>query len=548
VFQLVYRIGSEDITYRIEKDETVIGRSPQADVVLTHFGVSRFHARLTRQKDQFLIKDLESRNGTRVNGIPVKEGLVSAGDRITLGEFVLDLRRLSDERVVISDEKGFEQEEGTVIRPLDEIEKYLGESQVLAVPQPRAETGSVLEAPRKKEVVDHAERSSKIWMTLTQVAKTLISTDRLEEILDKVMDLVFTHVPAERGVIGLYEGEGRGVLQPKIVRHRQKDVENDEIVISKTITERAREDKVAILTSDAMVDPRFAGGHSIMLLGIRSAMCVPLWNKDNVIGIIYVDNAIQAGSFTPFDLDLLTALANYAAVGIERAMLNKKIQEERAARSKLERYHAPGIVESILKSTNEQSLVVQERNVSVCFTDLVGFTSMSESLEPQQVALLLSEFFTEMVDIIFKHEGTLDKYIGDCIMSIFGAPIPQPDHALRAVRTALEMHEALREMNVRRTDGFQFEVRTAINSGKVVAGDVGCMRRMDYSVLGDTVNTAARLEKIGQPGQIVIGEETYLTVKDQFVIEHIGTYSLKGRKKKMNAYCVIGPNSRNQEN
>jgi adenylate cyclase len=545
VFQLVYKIGSEDIAYSIEKDETVIGRSPQADVVLTHFGVSRFHAKLTRQKDQFLIKDLESRNGTRINGIAVKEGLLSAGDRITLGEFVLDLKRLSDERVVISEEKGFEQEEGTVIRSLEEMEKYLGDSQHLEVPPPPAEVERILEGPRAKEAVDQAERSSKIWMTLTQVAKTLISTDKLDEILDKVMDLVFSHVPAERGVIGLYEGEGGAVLLPKVVRHRQKNMENDEIVISKTITERARKDKVAILTSDAMVDPRFAGGHSIMLLGIRSAMCVPLWNKENVIGIIYVDNAIQAGSFTSFDLDLLTALANYAAVGIERAMLNKKIQEERAARSKLERYHAPGIVESILKASNEQSLVVQERNVSVCFTDLVGFTSFSESLEPQRVALLLSEFFTEMVDIIFKNEGTLDKYIGDCIMSVFGAPIQQPDHALRAVRTALEMHEALEEMNVRRTDGFRFEVRTSINSGKVVAGDVGCMRRMEYSVLGDTVNTAARLQKVGQPGQIVIGEETYRAVKEHFVIEPIGAYSLKGRKKQMNAYCVKGRNPQN---
>ncbi|MFC2172500.1 adenylate/guanylate cyclase domain-containing protein, partial [Acidobacteriota bacterium] len=231
-----------------------------------------------------------------------------------------------------------------------------------------------------------------------------------------------------------------------------------------------------------------------------------------------------------------------AALAIERATLTQKINEERTYRNRLERYHAPGVIEMIMESSRQDaeiSLNMQVRDVTILFTDLVGFTPLAESLEPQELADRLNCFFSVMVDVIFKYEGTLDKYIGDCLMAIFGAPIPQDDHPVRAVKAAIQMHRELDNLN--KEKGYEFQVRTAINSGRVMAGDIGCLKRMEYSVLGDTVNIASRLESsVAQPNQIVIGEDTYDKVKDLFQIIDLGQFSLKGKRLKMRAYEIIG--------
>ena len=314
------------------------------------------------------------------------------------------------------------------------------------------------------------------------------------------------------------------------------------ITISKTITNKVFNDKVAVLTSDAQIDPRFDGGASIIFHNIRSAMCAPFWNKDEVIGVVFIDSSTRSGSFTPGDLDLLTALANYAAIGIEQARLNERIQEELKRRSQLERYHSPSVINRILSvAATDNTIDAQEMEATIVFSDIVGFTSMSEKMEPQRVALLLNEYFTEMTDIIFKYDGTLDKFMGDAIMAIFGAPLPMEDHAVRAVRTALEMREKLEEMNDEKfSKSHRLEVRLGINSGSVVAGDIGSPKRIEYTVLGNTVNIAQRLEAgVAKPGQIVIGEETYKLVKDHFETQELGEFSLKGLEKSIKVYEVL---------
>ena len=144
------------------------------------------------------------------------------------------------------------------------------------------------------------------------------------------------------------------------------------------------------------------------------------------------------------------------------------------------------------------------------FADIGGFTSMSERMSPSAVALLLNDYLSRMTDVIFKYEGTLDKYIGDAIMAVFGAPLDMPDHAERAIRTALEMQERLAEWNAERKEGPAFRVRIGINSGKAVAGEIGSVNKKEYTVLGDTVNIASRLESsVAKPGMVVVGENTY---------------------------------------
>jgi adenylate cyclase len=152
---------------------------------------------------------------------------------------------------------------------------------------------------------------------------------------------------------------------------------------------------------------------------------------------------------------------------------------------------------------------------------------------------VLNQFFREMNDIIFAYRGTLDKYMGDAIMAIFGAPVEREDDADRAIYAALEMRRALLEMNKTMEPDRIFDIRIGINSGRVVAGNLGSPKRMDYTVIGDVVNTASRLEKIAQPNQILIGEATFNAVKESFHIHKVGKKTVKGKTRAVTVYEVL---------
>ncbi len=370
----------------------------------------------------------------------------------------------------------------------------------------------------------------------------------VEDVLQQVMDIVFEHMPADRGFLMLNEESGSGRLVPMVVRYRSPGAGEGRITVSKTIADRVVHDRVSILTSDAMVDPRFGAGDSIRFHGIRSAMCAPLWNKDEVIGIIHVDSSMLTNCFTVNDLDLLTALANYAAVAVERARLNQKIIAEEKKRERLGRFLSPQVTNRILAATDTHTggeLGAPEvREVTVLFADIVGFTSMSETMSPSAVSLLLNDYLSRMTEVIFRYEGTLDKYIGDAIMAVFGAPLDMPDHAQRAIRTALEMQERLAEWNAERREGPELRIRIGINSGKAVAGEIGSVNKKEYTVLGDTVNIASRLESsVAKPGLIVIGPNTFTAVDGQFNLRPMGEFSLKGKENKVIVHEVLGGRS-----
>jgi adenylate cyclase len=528
MIELVYKEGGQEKVYPVHKEEIVLGRSPQADIVLNDHSVSRVHATISFKGNEITIRDAKSRNGTRVNKVSVLEAPLQPGDKLVLGNFELELRegQSAMESVLLEEKGGILESSGALIRRPQELE------QLLQAPVPSAE-----KAP--PAVIDELERNNRILRMVTQVAQALISEDNLDGLLQKVMDLVLENIAGARGMLGLFEGEQ---LIPRVVKYRETAPEGDKIQIPRSIPQRVRTEKVSVLVTDALSDQRFDPSASILRLGVRSAMCVPLWDRDRVIGIIYVDEGFKPGTYATVDLDLLGAFANYAAVAIERQRLTEKIQEEQATRAKLERYHSPGVIETILKGGGGalDRLEMQECHATVSFTDLVGFTTMAEGMEPHEVGRTINEYFGELTECIFKYEGTLDKYIGDCIMAVFGAPLPQSDHAVRGVRTALEMHRMVDELNAERAGLPQIQLRTGINSGRVVAGDIGSPKRKDYSVLGDAVNLASRLEgHVAHPSWIVIGENTYAEVKDFFECESLGPQTVKGKKREIAAYRVL---------
>ncbi|HXO19507.1 MAG TPA: adenylate/guanylate cyclase domain-containing protein, partial [Thermoanaerobaculia bacterium] len=180
---------------------------------------------------------------------------------------------------------------------------------------------------------------------------------------------------------------------------------------------------------------------------------------------------------------------------------------------------------------------------TVLFADLVGFTPFAENSRPEEVADLLDAFLSLAVEAIFAAGGTLDKFIGDCVMAFFGAPVPQPDHARRAVSAAVEIQRGLAAWSARRAaQGLPaFQARVGVNSGPVVVGDIGSHRRVDYTVLGNVVNVAARLEsQVARPGEVVLGPETHRLLAGAIPTESMGEFRLKGLQQKIVAYRVSG--------
>jgi adenylate cyclase len=289
---------------------------------------------------------------------------------------------------------------------------------------------------------------------------------------------------------------------------------------------------------DATTNPGVSVTESIVRFNIRSFMCAPLWSQDEVIGVLYLDSP-KRSQFASADLDRVTALASAAAIAIEQARLSSQLLAETKQRERLQRYHSPSVVSRILHGGEaaDAGPSAQERDVTVMFCDLVGFTAMCEPLTPVQAAELLNVFLTRMTDVVFEHEGTLDKFLGDALLAVFGAPFDQPDHAYEAVAAAIQMRKALVELNAQLEQ--KLAMRIAINSGVTLTGDIGSPRRREFTVLGDVVNTASRIEgEVAKPGEIVISGSTYERVKDRVRVRKLESKILRGRTTESEFYAV----------
>ncbi len=514
MLELVYDGGG--VTRRVPvRAGLTVGRSSDNDVVLKDFSVSRHHARVDEAGGELCIVDLGSTNGVKVDDAVVESAVLTAGARLAIGSFVMTVEEAGGDAGGLSS--------ATYLRPLAEFNQDYG----LEGEHPTAASAS-------------AGGRARVFEMLAQVAKTLIQVGDLEPVLAKVMDVVFEHLLVDRAFILLFDDE----RTPRLELYRARDTDGQdtpEVPISRTIVDMVAHQEVALLTHDAQADERFEAGQSIRIHQIRSAMCAPLWLRDRVIGVVYVDSPLHVGSFSATDLDLLTALANYAAVAIERARLNERIRNERIVRDRLERYHSPAVIEAVLARPEREDAAVTASETSILFVDIVAFTPRCESLPPEEVAAFLNQFFSLAADAVFEFGGTLDKFIGDAVMAFFGAPLPQADHAERAVRSALSLLRRLERWNeARRREGLdEVRVRTAIHSGPVVVGDIGSETRVDYTVLGNTVNVAARLQEYAaEPGQIVIGETTHDAVSDLFATIPLGEVQLKGLTRKIAVYRV----------
>lgn len=204
--------------------------------------------------------------------------------------------------------------------------------------------------------------------------------------------------------------------------------------------------------------------------------------------------------------------------------------KEREARQSLMRYHSPQVVEEIIKGKG--TCEVTERMITVLFTDIKGFTRLSEELGPLETARLLNEYFDIITDVVFRYKGSIDKFIGDAAMAIFGAPFHDTDYTEMTIKAAIDIQKEIKKLN-------KFEVRIGINTGSAVIGNIGSSKRVEYTAIGDTINIASRLEKMAAEGSIYIGEATYEQIKGIFKTRSIGMQKIKGKTMEVGIYEVI---------
>jgi len=311
--------------------------------------------------------------------------------------------------------------------------------------------------------------------------------------------------------------------------------------VSTTILDHVVKERAAVLTHDAAMDFAASKGKSMILNRISSAIVAPLLHNNDVLGVLWLDSETLA-QFQPKDLELVSSVANQAAMFIEINILGQKVELEIVARERFSRLLSPNIAERVLSGQLEVKQGGQRvESCTVFNSDIRGFTSMSEGTSPEELVEMLNQYFELMVDTVFKYEGTLDKFMGDGIMALWGTPVLHPDDAVRSVQCALEMGEVLGKYNRQRLEREQtpLAVGIGIHSGPLVAGYIGSSKALSYTVVGDVANTSARLCSVALAGQILVSETSAEKLGGKFEVEELAPARVKGKEKPLRIFNVL---------
>lgn len=536
---IIEQPGVAPMTFTLDPGEYNFGRSDDCDIVLVADEVSRNHAKLVVRPETCILLDLKSLNGTYVNRQRIVERVLAHQDEIWFG---------SKCRMIYRNEPGSTGVEADTpakkdSQILDDVRRIRAEMEEVSqnltmigrkTPHETAKIGAASPADMVK--MAQAFRRLEAMHSVTRImASGFDLDDRLSTVLDRMLDVL----SADRGFVMLRE-DGSNILQVKIARAMDQEIGTSSP--SMGIAERAALHGEPVLMGGDQQDEEFRMRDSIIQNRIQSAMCVPLKAKDRILGSIYVDTRKDDVVFSREDLELFSSLAHQAALAIDNVQLHQKVVTAEKRRQDFSRFLSPDIVEKIVSEDTELELGGTKAVVTTLFCDIRGFTNISEKLAPQAIVDLLNEHFTAVTEIIFKYRGTINKFIGDEIMAVFGAPLAIGDEAFRAVCAALEIQAKNAELNGLRT----YESRPIVNlgvgidTGEVSAGYIGSPMRMEYTVIGDKVNTASRLCSHALAGQILVGDETWAAIQERATGRPTGSVMLKGKDKPVHAYEVVG--------
>ncbi len=547
--------GYFDTAYDLPEGGTFLGRGDNNDIVLSGDQVSRRHARIAVTGGRLTVEDLNSRNGCLLNGERLTgTRSVKAGDVLQVGENSLSLRQPLPAENAKTDpiDVGSLQASGLLGVEIESqvlVERELSENPFVssydrfgAVKTGEFKLGrGRTEGPTGEKALQEFDS---LWL-LIRVSEKLTTAASLTEFLDQVIDLVVDVAQAKTGV-ALLKDE-RGKLVPAVVRHSEQLAKGEVPVSDAILTEVARKKK-AMAVMDAKGDARFSERESVLLYDVDQVICAPMMRGDELTGLFYLNRDGLAQEGMPLErlVDVVSAIAHMAANGVEKWRLKEKVVAEQQVRRALERFHGPPVVERVmsdLKLGARTGSAMEPKEVTVMFADIAGFTTLIERLQPKRVTDLLDEYYARMTGVIFSFDGTVDKYIGDAVMAIFGAPYSRGDDASRAVRCALACRKEFVEMMARRPLEERCGIKFGLSTGMVLAGTLGPDNRIEYTALGEPVNVAARLHSTAAPGQVLITGKTLAAIGARFDVAPLGERELKAKKQKVAVFEVIEEDS-----
>jgi adenylate cyclase len=400
--------------------------------------------------------------------------------------------------------------------------------------QPTEKLAGTILNLRPQAPSNRAEDKLKILLAISREFST---PQKVETLLDKILELLFQIMNVDRGVILLKQGDS-AVLESAAIRFRP-GIAEDPNFFSKTIVRYVQDHGNAIVTADALNDHRFQASESILQQVIHASMCVPLKPRDDIIGLIYVDNLSLTNIYAQEDLEFLTSLANQAAIAIENAQLYQKIQTEAVMRSKLERFF-PHTVRQKLREKGGSLWDITDTEVTILFADISSYTALSSQRSPREIITFLNQYFTVMVEeIIFPLDGTLEKYVGDALLACWGAPYAHPDDTNKAVQAAIAMQKAVQRLNQhwKMSTGLEIAIHIGLNTGHVAAGNIGSQELIQYAVIGDTTNVCSRICSAAQSGEILLAESTVAKLPPRaYPLEALPPVTVKGKDNPLQLY------------
>jgi adenylate cyclase len=445
--------------------------------------VSRQHCRIVLEAGEYWIEDLGSVHGTYIADIDIRgkgRQRLQRGDAIRVGDTRLELDIVAEKPTspdVTTDPAG--------TAPAADITAMLDASRSAfrATEQPTAED---------------AGRLTRLYELLLQFG----AETHLDSLLQKIVEGVVEAIPrARRGAL-LIKDQATGHLLLKAF------VSDGEPSVSLTYAQRALDQRQGFIWQHGF-DPSV----SQLIHNIGSGMYVPLIWKGAALGVLCVDNHDSLPPFTAEDLRFMLAVAQQAAMAVVQQQLQQDLQRNAALMERLLANFSPKVRDRLLSKARLGRLRLggDRSEVSILISDIRGFTRMSAAMDAEDVLDLLNEYFTPLVAAIFRHDGTIDKFVGDSIVAVFGSPEPDPQQHERAVRAALAMRAVNQEVSGNRASRRKVscDMGFGVHCGEVVHGFIGSEERMEFTVVGDAVNLTARYCDGAAPGEIVISPEMY---------------------------------------
>lgn len=516
----------------LKSGNQVLGRNPENAIIISEPSLSSKHLLVSNFDEHIEIMDLNSSNGTFINGSkipPLISIRLSNGDKMLLGKLNMEYKFENINENKLTSNLPFDLNNNSTIRKDVTIFAKFDPKEFMNLSETVAKDQKDLGL-----IQQNTKRLSFLYSFGQKIGSMLDIRELFHHIIKEIFDLF---IEADRALVFLMKD---GEMKPEIFMKNGKEYPIEEAKYSKTIVSMATEEMHGFIASDLSSGQDIDTSKSMVLLNLQCTMIVPFIVDNVLYGLLQLDSTKKINAFTEEDLKMLSGISNQVAINIKNKLLIDEMNNQAKVKNSLERYLGPKMVNHLIDNKINLDQKGEERFVTVLFSDIRGFTNMSEKLKPTQIIEILTIYFSKMTDIIFKFDGFIDKFIGDAIFSIFGIPLYQDDHSDCAVRSAIAMQQELIKINneIFEPMGIKVNVGIGINTGNVVYGNIASMERPEVTVLGDTVNISSRLCSLANAGEIFISEDVKRHLKNDYNFENLGSKTLKGKEQQVTVYSI----------